>query len=315
MSSNPVSTSIVICAYTEERWNDLNQAVESIRNQKHKPQECILVIDNNDALFEKAVVAFPDWTVIKNHEQRGLSGARNSALQIVRSDVIVFMDEDATASPDWLASLVAQYEDEKIMGVGGWIEPNWINARPDWFPDEFNWVVGCSYRGLPQETAPVRNLIGCNMSFRKEVFDEVGGFVNSLGRVGKNPLGCEETELSIRARQFWPDRNLVYSPDASVLHNVPGERGRFKYFISRCYSEGLSKAAVSKLVGSKDGLNSEWKYTLHDLPLGVLNDIKDSFTEKSFAGFLRAGAIIVGLSATTYGYLLYHARSKFQKIG
>lgn len=307
MNNKPVSISIIICAYTEERWDDLNRAIASIRNQEYKSKECILVIDNNEALYEKSVQSFPDCTVIQNTNQRGLSGARNSGLQRASGDVIAFMDEDAAASPEWLALLAAQYEDEKVIGAGGGIEPNWITGRPGWFPNEYDWVVGCSYLGLPQNTAPVRNLIGCNMSFRKEVFDNVGGFVSNLGRIGKTPLGCEETELSIRARQFWPDRQIIYTPEAKVLHNVPGERTKFKYFISRCYSEGISKAAVSKLVGSKDSLDSEWNYVLHDLPKGIVSDIKDSFVDKNFEGFLRAGAIITGLLVTTYGYLLHKA--------
>ena len=43
--------------------------------------------------------------------------------------------------------------------------------------------------------------MGCNMSFRREVFERIGGFAEEIGRIGKNPLGCEETELCIRARQ------------------------------------------------------------------------------------------------------------------
>ena len=62
-------------------------------------------------------------------------------------------------------------------------------------PREFNWVVGCTHRGMPSTTAPVRNLIGCNMSFRREVFSRIGGFRDQIGRVGARPSGCDETEL------------------------------------------------------------------------------------------------------------------------
>src|SRR5439155_54307 len=81
--------------------------------------------------------------------------------------------------------------------------------RPTWHPPEFGWVVGCSYRGLPVEPAPVRNLIGCNMSMRRELFDAVGGFTHGIGRIGTIPLGCEETEWCIRVRQRFPELEFL----------------------------------------------------------------------------------------------------------
>jgi MFS family permease len=57
------------------------------------------------------------------------------------------------------------------------------------------------------------------MSFRREVFDTVGGFTDGLGRVGSRPLGCEETELGIRLRQWRADSRLVYEPAAIVRHH------------------------------------------------------------------------------------------------
>ena len=46
--------------------------------------------------------------------------------------------------------------------------------------------------------ADLRNVIGCNMAFRATVFDTAGLFGEDLGRVGRVPYGCEETELCIR---------------------------------------------------------------------------------------------------------------------
>jgi glucosyl-dolichyl phosphate glucuronosyltransferase len=88
------------------------------------------------------------------------------------------------------------------------------------------------------------------MSFRREVFELVGGFTEWLGRLGARPLGCEETELAIRIRQRRPEARLLYDPAAVVHHHVPRQRARWRYFRSRCYAEGLSKAAVSRLVGA-----------------------------------------------------------------
>jgi hypothetical protein len=82
---------------------------------------------------------------------------------------------------------------------------------------------------------------------------------------------------------------------------VPAGRGRLGYFTSRCYAEGLSKARVSGLVGSDDGLSSERGYVTSTLPRGVLAGVADSL-RGDFAGLSRAGAIVLGLAVTVAGY-------------
>lgn len=311
--------SVVICAYTEERWAELLAAVESVQKQTLPPSEVIVVIDHNAALYQRARQTLKNITVIENQEAQGLSGARNSALALAKGSVIAFIDEDATASPNWLETLNANYQDNTVLGVGGQIKPNWQIGRPAWFPEEFDWVVGCTYRGLPEQTAPVRNLIGCNMSFRREVFGSVGGFRNGIGRIGTLPVGCEETELCIRARKFWPERNFIYDSKAVVLHRVPQKRSNFKYFLSRCYSEGLSKALVSRFTGARSGLNSEWKHVLKVLPLGVLKGFQDAILQGNASGLGRAGAIISGLFFTIVGFLMglirEHLKTRTQPQG
>ncbi len=168
-----------------------------------------------------------------------------------------------------------------VIGVGGAIEPVWLEGRPAWFPEEFDWVVGCTYHGMPQTQTGVRNLIGCNMSFRREVFGLVGGFRDGIGRVGTRPVGCEETEICIRINHRWPNRKLLYDPQARVNHRVPPNRATWHYFRTRCFSEGLSKSLVTQYVGSKDGLASERTYTFHTLPRGVLRGAADAFRLES----------------------------------
>ena len=95
--------------------------------------------------------------------------------------------------------------------------PDWTSGRPPWFPSEFDWVVGCTYRGMPTERARVRNVIGANMSFRRSVFAAAGGFALEMGRTGSYPLGNDDTEFCIRAHRALPDQELVFEPRARVL--------------------------------------------------------------------------------------------------
>ena len=313
IANNPrekMSISVVVCAYTEERWEELNLAVSSIRQQTQPPSEIILVIDHNPQLFDLARTKFQDLVVVSNLEMRGLSGARNTGMNVATGEIVAFMDEDAFAEPDWLKHLESGYLDSEVLGVGGVILPEWTANRPVWFPEEFDWVVGCTYRGMPTATAPVRNLIGANMSFRKSVFLKVGGFKNGLGRIGTLPMGCEETEYCIRAIGEFPNGIVLYEPQARVHHKVPTTRATWRYFLRRCYAEGLSKAQVSRAVGSQTGLSNERTYMLSVLPHGLLTGFRDSFREKNTHGLKRSFAISVGLLTTIAGYLYGSRQAK-----
>ncbi len=298
--------SIVICAYTEKRWEDLNAALDSVLKQIMPPSEIIIVIDHNPALFERATQAFAHLSanlhIVENVNTRGLSGARNSGIAVSTGSIIAFIDEDAMAAPDWLARISVAYVDPQIMAIGGSIAPQWLTGKPAWFPDEFNWVVGCTYRGMPEVRASIRNLIGCNMSIRRSVFDAVGGFRSGIGRVGTLPVGCEETELCIRARQQLPEYTIVYDPVIQVYnHRVPGTRANWRYFWSRCFAEGISKALVSQYVGQRDSLASEMRYTLKTLPNGVLRGLQDTL-RGDLSGLGRSFAILSGLTLTMSGF-------------
>lgn len=299
MLSQRPSISVVVCAFADERWDALLAAAESLRRQSLPPAEVILVVDHNRPLLERARRQLPDLTVVANHEGRGLSGARNTGLSLASGEIVAFMDEDAVANPAWLETLAAGYSGDHVLGVGGSIVPSWQGGRPPWFPEEFDWVVGCSYRGMPARSAPVRNLIGCNMSFRRDLLLEVGGFRHGIGRVGKRPLGCEETELCIRVGQRWPEGELRYEPWAIVVHGVPPERGLWSYFRARCYAEGLSKAAVSRLVGRGSALATERAYVTRTLPRAVARELAGGDS----SGLRRAETMVAGLLFTAAGYL------------
>jgi glucosyl-dolichyl phosphate glucuronosyltransferase len=304
MTRETLDISVIICAYTEARWHDIVDAVASLHQQDQLPREVIIVCDHNPALFRRLQNEIAGVIVIENTESQGLSGARNSGVAVAQGSFVAFLDDDATAEPDWLSHLHRCLQDPNVIGVGGTVEPEWLSTPPAWFPSEFYWVVGCTYRGLPETRVVVRNPYGGCTCYRKEIFDVSGGFRSEIGRIGTRPLGCEETELCIRVKQHWPRRFFLYEPKARIHHRVPASRVTWRYFRSRCYAEGLSKAMVTRFVGSKDGLAAERSYTLHTLPLGVLRGIRDGVLHRNAQGYLRAAAIILGLFITTIGYLV-----------
>lgn len=297
---------VVVCAFTMERLEVLAEAIESVEAQTLPAAEIVLVIDHAPELEAEARRRWPALSVVANRERRGLSGARNTGVAEAGGDVVAFLDDDAIARPDWLERLAAAYADPDVLGAGGSVRPRWLEGRPGWFPPEFDWVVGCTHSGMPDRTSAVRNLVGANMSFRRGALLEVGGFSHELGRVGTLPAGCEETDLSIRIGQRRPHGEILYEPAAEVDHIVPPARGKVRYFFERCRAEGRSKAILTAMVGSRDGLAAERSYVRRTLPLGFLRDLRDALGG-DLGGVGRAAMLAAGLLATSAGYLRVRA--------
>jgi glucosyl-dolichyl phosphate glucuronosyltransferase len=316
-----MNISVVICVYTEDRWDDIRAAVQSVRSQRRQPYELILVVDYNPELHLRLKREYADAIVVENSHDRGLSGGKNTGVATASGDVVAFLDDDAVADAEWLAAFedamaVAPGGTPTVVGVGGLTRPLWDTGhRPRWFPEEFDWTIGCTYRGLPAERKQIRNVMGGNAAFRREVVGEVGGFHSGIGRSVQGrksrPLGCEETEFCIRLSQRRPGSIMMFEPRAIIGHRVPASRATFRYFRSRCYAEGLSKALVAQSVGAGDGLSSERAHAMKTLPVGALRGVGDAL-RGDLTGLARAGAIVAGLAWTTWGYAVGSARLRMR---
>jgi GT2 family glycosyltransferase len=298
--------SVVVCAYTEDRWPQIQMALGSVAKQTVPPWQVIVVADNNATLLDRLQSEYPDLDVIPNKFESGLSGARNSGVEYAEGDIIAFLDDDARAEPGWLETLLASYEDDSVLGVGGMVLADWGTTRmPRWLPEEFLWVVGCSYEGLPHAKAEVRNPIGANMSFRRSAFEQAGPFDSSVGRNGavSRPLGCEETEFSIRLLQVSCNGRIFYEPRAVVHHHVDPSRGTWRYFLGRCYAEGCSKARVARLAGMTAALSAERSYVVSTLMRAAYRELRILMRPGGRDALGRLAALGLGVSWATAGYI------------
>lgn len=307
--------SAIICVYTMERWDDICEAVQSLRNQSMKVDEIIIVCDHNAELKQKCERKFPDVKVVENLEQQGLSGGRNTGIRTALHDLIVFFDDDAVADRQFVEKLVQHFEDPKIYAVSGRCLPIWRGKRPFWFPDEYLWTVGCTYLGMPKTASVVRNPSGGVMCLRRDLFESVGGFNHHLGRTkSKVPISCEETELFIRVRNMIPEAKVVYEPDAVAGHKVTSQRLTLSYFTLRCYAEGLSKAILAAISSGSNPLDTEQDYVAKTLIKGVLRELGAGVTLRDIGGFGRAYAIILGLAYAGGGFAIGKFRSRNLRI-
>ena len=302
MAHDPSPASVIICAYTLDRWEGLSRAVRSVEAQHAPPAEIILVIDHNPDLLALARDKLPGCRVVENSEGRGLSGARNSGMAAAQAEIVAFMDDDAEADAEWLGALAGAFSEASVIGAGGTITPRWEAGRPTWFPPAFDWVIGCTYEGYPSESTPVRNVLGCNMAFRRSALSSIGGFKRELGRLGNLPFGVEETELCIRLTAAQPGTSIVHVPAALVHHTVSADRATWRYFRRRCFAEGLSKAILTRLVGDRQALATERRYVRSVLPRAVVRALRDAVRRRRPGLVARAAAIVAGLVITGAGY-------------
>jgi hypothetical protein len=299
--SPPIS--VIIPAHSLERWDELEATVASALDQSRPPLEVIVAIDHNPELLERAAAAFEPKgvRVLASEDPQGVSGARNTAVRRSSGAIVAFLDDDVRAGRGWLAAVAAAHADPAVTGTSSRLEPVWPGVAPAWLPPELYWVVGCTYRGLPTEMAPVRAPIGACMSFVREVFDEAGGFTDVLGPQGGRTLRCDDTEFGLRAVRARPGTVVLFLPDPPAQHAVPPGRVSWRSFVDRCWIEGQSKAGLVGLVGAGAGLADERRYAARILPAafarGLLAALRGDRT-----GLARSAAIATALAVTSASY-------------
>jgi GT2 family glycosyltransferase len=263
----------------------------------------VVVVDHNEELLRAVEREWPAVTVVPNSQARGASGARNTGADLADTEYLAFLDDDVQAGPKWLARLVSHFVDPSVVGVGGGVTPDWPSGRPHWFPPEFDWVVGASYKGMPEVVAPVRNVWAENMAVRADRFRAVGGFRSGFGKTGSRSAP-EDTDLCIR--MAGPGKRWIYDPEALGAHHVPRSRATFRFFLLRCHAEGRGKAELARLLPA-EALTSERDYVRRTLPVAVLRDVSRAMRGDSAAA-AQALAVLAGVMMAGIGYAVESAR-------
>jgi len=294
--------SVVVCTYSEDTYEHFCESVESVRDQTYDDVEIVLVVDGNEALYDRVREEYGDLENVKLHcndENVGLSASRNNALEYVTGDVVALIDDDAVADERWIEELVSVYESSDAIAAGGPLKPLWVAGKPSFLPEEFYWLVGVNRPGFADDGEEVRNTFGSNISFRTEVLRDLGGFSSHVGRQGEKNLQAHETEFCARMAEEY-ERGVVYNDDAVVSHKVFDYRTDPRWLFERAFYQGYSKRAMESLVSS-DSTDEETEF-LGELVFGAIPHRVNSLVRgpsvpkllQFFTLFLLTGLVGIG---------------------
>lgn len=248
----PYKVSAVICSYNRARF--IISAVESIFAQEYdKELYEVIVVDNNSTdntvqLLADYKAMHPDYnfSYFTEHNQ-GVAYTRTRCAKEAKGEIVAYLDDDSTAQPGWLSSIVSFFDaNPDTWSVGGKITPRFLTGIPDWYSKYFFGLVGNFDQGpIVKKMTGARYPCGANMAFRKKVFDEIGYFNTDLGRRGTGLLANEEKDIYLRILAH--HHNVHYLPHVEVLHSV--EANKFDKAYVRRHSMGIGGGERLRLKG------------------------------------------------------------------
>jgi glycosyltransferase involved in cell wall biosynthesis len=296
-ATKPLTVSVVVCTATHERATLLRACVDSLLAGARRPDELFVIVDSNPSLKAELADALPESVRLLETERPGLSEARNVGIRAATSDVVAFVDDDAAGEREWLSSLMEALEaDDRVLGVGGPVVPDW-GAERRWLRDELLWIVGCTYRGHREDAGPIRNPIGCNMAFRRRELIAVGSFATGFGKRGNALETCDETELSLRLELAHGPGRIRYVPAARVRHFVPASRISWRLLVRRSLSEGLAKGRLHRLY-LRPALGPERSYARGLVVEAVPRLLREGIRRRDGRFVMGAAAILLSLLIT-----------------
>ncbi len=278
---NDLDISVIIPSYDINKLNLLKKSIDSVLSQKYSNYDIIVITESEDLTdaVESSYNSSPRVSVVQiSNESGGVSEARNEGIKQARGDIIAYIDSDAVADENWLQKINKVYqENEDVIAVGGKSIANWETNKPWYLPDSFLWLVGVTHKGHPDHGEIIRSTFGCNMTFKKNIFDKISGFSSDLGKSHGFNLQGEEPELGLRIQNEF-NTGMYYTKNAIIYHTVEKHQTNFKWLSKRAYLQGVTKAIMSN---KKSELQTEENYLRKLFLLYVPKHIKSLISGKS----------------------------------
>lgn len=314
MSKAP-SVSVIIPTYSLERYDQLKEAINSLVGQSHSIDEIIIVVGGTHALKERIDQDFKEQQNLKvvfSENNLSATQARNLGIKSAKSDILAFTDDDIVADREWIAKLMVAYEQTDSLAIGGKVLPIWLSREPDYFPEELCWLIGVIHESfLSDRVREIRNTFGPNMSFKREVFEKIGYFNESLGFAdrGTSYVQGEEPEFGLRMLHAF-GKGIVYDPDVVIYHKVPQSKLKLNILLKRSFYQGYSKAFIQRLSYTTTTLKPERSYLKNVFFAFIPGRIKNIFTGYKPVSQIKKLLLLIVCVALVgigfiYGYLKF----------
>jgi GT2 family glycosyltransferase len=245
--------SIIIPTYN--RVESLRRAVRSILEQT-APRDSfeVVVVDNNSTDDTPRVASefAPGGLAIRSVSETRLSftAARHSGAAAARGRYLCYIDDDVVVNKHWLAAIIQTFQSSDRVGmVAGPVHPQFEVQPPDWIKRHYTKSIWLSLWDRGDLAHEDYGAVGPNLSVRKHVLEEVGGFppdtigVEAEGRPGvveKIYVGPGDYGLSNKVRAA--GYKIIYAPAAWVYHVIPPVRLTKSWWHSRLAGEGCYHA-------------------------------------------------------------------------
>lgn len=297
--------SVIVCTYN--RSKELKKCLEALGHQvvpEYLSWE-VLVVDNNSTDDTRKIVEETQRNNKLNisyvyEAQQGLSYARNRGVAEAKGSIIAYIDDDGVADVFWLGSIFKAFQDHNPDCVGGKIIPiEWPRKIPKWFNKELHSYVTIYDKG--DEAIELKSYFGTpfgtNVSYKKSIFERVGLFDVSMGRMGQGSyVGGEEQDLNIKILKS--GGKIWYQPAAIVYHPLRPEMLKKRYLRRLDFDtgkrNGLRFGAYNgrnvcgiPLYVFRQFIKSVFRYVRFVLKHGYNNSFRQELYCWYFAGFMR----------------------------
>jgi GT2 family glycosyltransferase len=243
------SISVVVC--THNGAATLGECLDRIEALDYPDFELIAVLDGcTDGCAE---IARSHGAILKQVDHRGLGHARNVGIETASGEIVAFLDDDAFPDLDWLRFVADRMRDGGFAGVGG----------PNVPPDDEGFVAECvaAAPGGPIHVLfsddEAEHIPGCNMAFRKDVLERVGGFDERFRVAG------DDVDICWRLQK--DGHRIGFSAGAVVMHR---RRDSVRRYLRQQYGYGKAEALLERKWPSRYSRagSSRWAGRIYEGP-------------------------------------------------
>lgn len=221
----------------------------------------ILVVDNRPGELDPPMPDLSDMARVRvvAEAQSGTSAARNRGVAESLNDIVAFTDDDAVVDRHWLKALGEVFVGSPhVDGVSGLVLPSEIDSPPQlWFEEfygGFNHSFGAEVLDLEHRSefgalfpySPAMYGAGCNMAFRRQVLQGLGGFPTALGP-GTPARGGED--LAVCIESVLRGGRYAFAPSALVRHT---HRTTEEAFLRQVFGYGVGLSAMLTYLVARD---------------------------------------------------------------